>query len=219
MTSKILQSSSVSLSDGLRIIIYHIKRLYSIKIELESKQNIKIMKEYFEYCQYNHCETDKNILKLVNDFIEYYNDLFIDIFRINKKLVNISKCESFDIFMNNFLFCNLSNKYFQYFVFENVDLFPILHELKDSNKCNKICNEYLQFQVVSPSTSNVESMFSVFKHHYHPNSLDLTVESTVNCNFNLTDFGSKKWTYEKRYLLEEVLENIERKRDDQENLD
>ena len=47
------------------------------------------MKKYFEYCKSNKCEVDENILKLVNDFILNYNELFTDIFGINKKCLFI----------------------------------------------------------------------------------------------------------------------------------
>ena len=99
------------------------------------------------------------------------------------------------------------------FLLENKELFnlqTIPNEIIDNFKQNY--EKYLQYQVVSPSTCNEESMFSIFKHHYHTNASNEKIESTTTISFETIDIGSSNWFYEKRFHVEEYYENLERKR-------
>ena len=208
---KLLESSNVFLSDGIRIVLSHAKRMFRIKEELQNNEGV-IMKDYFEYERTNHSSTSKQILDLVNIYLKQYLKMFIHIFIKNDNNSDIiMECEDFENFMLLILYENIDVDYFKIFVSENKEYFNL--ELEKCDEYLKLKNDKnLEYQVVSPTTCNEESLFSTMKHHYHPNCNDKTIESTTTCSFEMNDMGSLCWYYKKQYLLEEYFENIERRR-------
>ena len=67
ITIKLLESNVVFLSDGIRIILSHVKRIFKIKKELTNKHG-DIMKEYFQY-EKNKSNTNSKLLEFVNIYI------------------------------------------------------------------------------------------------------------------------------------------------------
>ena len=212
-TIKVLESSQVFLSDGIRVIFSHLKLIFKIKSELQSKKG-EIMNDFFEFNKRNRCNTNQQLLNFVNSYIEEYSKVFLNIFKIDTEIKEKNNFENFDEFMSEVMHYNIDNEFFQIFVSENPELFNIndedqkLHEEFEKQK-----ERYLRLQVVSPTTCNVECLFSTFKRHYHTNSSDCKFESTVKCSFCINDMGTNSWSYEKRFLFEDHLESLNRKRD------
>ena len=211
---KLLESNNVFLSDGIRIVLSHAKRVFEMKKELEKKDG-KILKEYFDYEETNKSSTKGQLLLLLNTYIHELLIEFINIsFEKDENTNNNYNCNSLETFMLCILKHNIDNEFFKLFVIENIEYFKIgsVEEIEGSDYFESKRNKYLEFQCVSASNSNEESLFSTMKHYYHPNCCDKTIKARTTCSFEINDMGSLCWFYKKKYPLEEYLENLERKR-------
>ena len=157
---KLLECNHVFLSNGIRIILSHIKRIFDIKDEFESNNGI-IIKEYLVFERIHKSNTSQLLIEFINNYILFFQKLFLNIFiTTNENSTSNFSCNNYHQFMLMFINKNIDNAFFRLFLLENKELFDlqsISKELDDEFSINY--EKYLEYQVVSPSTSNVESLF------------------------------------------------------------